>query len=159
MKRIGLALVALSVAVAPSVLSENPPATCIGTETFRMQVQGSINGGQTWNSNSVSVYGYPSTQINLPIRTLMTITTGQTQGWSFSLEPDPTYLSITAVTTNGTNTATVKAGDPPDQNTTAIRSNGLAQGIVIDTSTGITLNPTTDFVRVQILSNHHVVPS
>jgi hypothetical protein len=88
----------------------------------------------------------------------MTVTSGQTQGWSFSLKHNAPWtqpyggsFSVTGVSTNGTGTATVQGGSPPDTNSTAIRTgfSGFTQGIVIDSSSAITLAPTTDFVTAR----------
>lgn len=82
----------------------------------------------------------------------MTITSGQTQGWSFSLKHGSNFpsgnVSISGVTTTGTQTATVQNGSPPDTNETQFGAGfaGYTQGVLIDTSQLITLAPTTNFV-------------
>jgi len=98
---------------------------------------------------------YGGSSADIAVRTRMTVTSGQTQGWSFSLKHSAPWtqyyggnFSASGVTINGTNTATVQTGSPPDTNNTAIRTgyNGYTQGIIIDSNTIITLGPTTDFV-------------
>ncbi len=139
------------------IQAENPPANCTGNETFRFIVQGSTNGGSTWSSTSANVYAnsYTAPDINLTIRTLMTVTSGQTQGWSFSMKHDPSWVkyyggdfTLSSVTTSGTDTATVQDGSPPDTNETHKRTGfyGYTQGIVIDGGAEITLDPATNFV-------------
>ncbi len=58
----------------------------------------------------------------------MTITAGQTEGWSFGVQHTNSWTQyyggaagICAVTTDGTQTATVKNGSPPDLNHLAVR--------------------------------------
>ena len=87
--RRSLSAVAIVVVVASSTFSfsaESPPATCQGTETFRFRVQVSLNGGSTWLNDSATMCMFGGTTKDLAVRTLMTVTSGQTQGWSFSLK-------------------------------------------------------------------------
>jgi hypothetical protein len=88
-------------------------------------------------------------------RTLLSVTSGQTQSWSFGLQYDDAQLlyylgsmAATAVTTAGTQTATVQNGAPPDLDDTEIQAayKGYAQGVMIDTNQAISLGPTANFV-------------
>jgi hypothetical protein len=94
--------------------------------------------------------------MDVSVRTLMTVASGATQGWSFSLGHRPLGsfqyyggdVSLTAVSTEGTQTETVKNGGPPDFNETHIQPgfDGYTQGVMVDNSQAITLPPTYDFV-------------
>lgn len=57
-------------------------------------------------------------------------------------------VTLKAVTTTGTQTATVQNGGPPDLDETDVRSGfkGYTQGVLIDTEQAVTLGPTTNFV-------------
>jgi hypothetical protein len=143
-------------AAASASTAESPPGTCQGTETFRYQVQVSLDGGTTWLSDSATMFMDGGATADVAVRTLLTVTSGQTQAWSFSLKHDASWtqyyggsFSVNGVTINGTGTATVQSGSPPDTNRTAIRTgySGYTQGIVIDDDdTIITLAPVTNFV-------------
>ncbi|MBI4584944.1 MAG: hypothetical protein HY717_13100 [Planctomycetes bacterium] len=136
--------------------SEDPPPSCLGGETFKFEVQGSVNGGLNWSSNYVWLQGRPYQQINVMVRTAMTVTSGQTQGWSFGLEHSPTRfhpyyggsITLNSVTTSGTDTPAVQNGGPPDFENTSIRSgyNGYTQGVTIDTTQQTTLGPVSGFI-------------
>jgi hypothetical protein len=145
---------------------EPPPASCTGTPVYKLAVQVSLDGGSSWLDNSGTLYLYPYSGRSIMARTLLTVTSGQTQGWSFSLEYDNSYqsyyggsMSLTAVTTDGTQTATVQNGGPPDVDETAIRSGfkGYTQGIVIDTNQAYNLSPTSNFVTS--LACFNITPS
>jgi hypothetical protein len=119
-----------------------------------MIVQVSINGGVTWVSNSMWIYAPPGYNVPLAVRTLLTVTCGETEAWSFGLKYDPNFtyyggtVTINSVTTAGTHTATVQGGSAPDFAETEVRSGfyGYTQGVVIDTEQGIELQPTEKFV-------------
>lgn len=137
-----------------SIGYDTPPPACAGTETFRLEIQASVDG-YTWHSNSIPICGYPGAWVYLAVRTRMTVTSGQTQGWSFGAQHDASGLlpyggniSILDLTTAGTGTATVQNGNPPDTEATEVRAgfNGYTQGVVIDSNQAITLGPTTNFV-------------
>ena len=159
MRRFTVASVVLGiVGLSGLALGENPPATCAGSETYRFTLQGSDNDGYTGSGGTVQVNGMPYQTIYVRVRTLMTVTSGQTQGWSFGVQhtnPWTQYyggaVSIYGVTTSGTQTPTVQNGSPPDTNHLQIRSgfNGFTQGVSIDNDTGITLTPVTDFVTAK----------
>jgi hypothetical protein len=143
------------VAFVTILRAESPPAGCSGSPPYKFEIQASKDGGATWSSSSMVVTGRPSQQADIMIRTRMTVTSGQTEGWSFSLKYNASALlaaggnlSLNQVTTTGTGTATVKGGSPPDTNQTSIRSgfNGYTQGVLIDNSQAISLAPTTNFV-------------
>jgi len=107
-----------------------------------------VDGGNSWSTGSAYVQGQPGQQITVAVRVLLTVTSGLTQGWSFGIDHDPANLSLLEITTDGTNTATVRAGGPPSTNNTAIRSgfNGFTQGVVIDTAQEYPLYPVSNFV-------------
>jgi hypothetical protein len=152
------ALLTLLAVISSLTLGQTEPPACAGGETFSFEVQVSLDGGSTWSSTSRTIYAYPGVPIDLLVRTRMTITSGQTQGWSFGLEHDPSWLryyfgdlTLSAVTTAGTQTATVQNGSPPDIDETDRRTNvnGFTQGVLIDTDQVITLGPTTSFVTAK----------
>lgn len=134
---------------------EDPPPDCTGGEPYQFIVQGSLDDGYSWHTDSLYIYGQPGQEIHLKVRTLMTVTTGLTEGWSFGLKHNRTWLqyyngdlSVEEVTTTGTHTATVKNGNPPSFDATAIcdECDGYTQGVVIDFSQQVNLWPTYDFV-------------
>ena len=138
--------------------AQDPPPPCGGTEDYQIIVQASPDGGSSWYTGSLSLYGYPGQVVNLPVRTVLKVGSGETQGWSFSLEHDDSglqaaggYLTLGTVTTTGTHTATVQHGtSAPDFNATEVQgaSTGFTQGVVIDNDTGSTLSsPTGTFVN------------
>jgi len=152
-----IACLMVALAVRCGTQASDPPVTCQGTETFRNAVQLSVNGGSRWANDSLTVcpYAYSGSTFDIAVRTLMTVTSGQTQGWSFSLKHDAPWtqyyggsVTLMNVTTEGTDTATVQSGSPPDTNRTAIRTgfNGCTQGVMIDTEQIISLGPTANFV-------------
>ena len=135
--------------------ADPPPPACTGSEPYQLTVQASKDGGVTWVSNWMKIRGYSGMEYPIMVRTLMTITTGQTDGWSFSLKHDPSYLqaqggdlTLNSVTIDGTHTATVQNGNPPDFDVTAIASpsTGFTQGILIDFNQHWELGPTSNFV-------------
>ncbi len=137
-----------------STVAQNPPA-CTGGETYSFEVQTSVDGGATWQSGDITLCNHPGYTVELAVRTRMTITSGQTEAWSFGLRHDDTFLqwysgsaTIDGVTTNGTDTATVQNGAPPDTDETDIitSSTGFTQGVVVDLGGGNTLAPTANFV-------------
>jgi len=144
-------LLSLSLSLSLSLHAEDPPPSCPQGAPFKLTVQGSATGGATWNSDLIYIYGLPGTQIDVAVRTLLTLSSGQTQGWSFSLEHDGAYMTATGVTTAGTGTATVQGGYPPASNATSIRapSTGFTQGVLIDSTSEITLVPVTNFVTAR----------
>src|SRR5437867_10447703 len=122
------ALSFLGTLISSPVWSENPPGNCVGTEAFRLRAQLSIDGGTTWLSDSASICVSVGATVDLAARTLLTVTSGQTEGWSFSLKQSAPWaaiygggLTVVGVTTNGTGTATVQGGSGPDSNSTSIR--------------------------------------
>ena len=143
-------------AVAWSVQAETPPAACGGSEPFRFTLQGSNTDGASWSGGTVQLNARPNQTIYVRLRTLMAVTTGQTEGWSFGVQhtnPWTQYygaapVSLSSVTTTGTQTATVQNGSQPDTNHLQIRSGfkGYTQGVVIDNDQVIMLNPVTNFV-------------
>ena len=163
MRRLSLASVVLGVVgLSGPALGENPPANCTGSETYRFKLQASPDDGYTWLGGTVQVYAYPSQTIYVRVRTLMTVTSGQTQGWSFGVQHTNSWtqyyggsVSLSSVSINGTGTATVQTtpqgGIPPDTNHLQIRSgfNGFTQGVSIDNDEGATLGPVTDFVTAK----------
>jgi hypothetical protein len=101
---------------------------------------------------------YAGTYVDVQVRTLMTITSGQTNGWSFGVTHSASWtgyyggsVSIQSVTTAGTNTATVQNGSAPDFNKTQIRSGfaGWTQGVSIDNDDGYTIGAVTNFVQAK----------
>lgn len=141
----------------PSLAYDTPPPACTGSEQFRFEIQAKATDGGIWHSDNISICHTPGSTIYLAVRTRMTVTSGQTQGWSFGVEhdksgivPDGGDIVIYEVGTVGTQTATVQNGSPPDTEETDIRPGGFTQGIVIDhNSTGITLGPTANFVTAR----------
>jgi len=136
-----------------SLWAQDPPADCQGTETFQFEVQASLDGGATWTSNSVTLCMLPGNSVDFAVRTLMTVTAGETQGWSFSLKQSAIWsqyygggISVTGVTIEETDTETVQNGGLPDVNSLIIRPEGYTQGVLIDSDTGLTLPPVTGFV-------------
>src|SRR5262245_40435174 len=133
-----LAVVVFSIGLSPRARTEAPPVKCSGGESFRFEIQGSVNAGAHWASNSVWVYGRPGSAVQVAVRTRITIADGATDGWSFSLRHDDTFsqkyggsVALNSVTTTGAQAATVKDGEAPDLNVTAIRPgfNGYTQGV------------------------------
>jgi len=150
-----LALGCLVPAFFGVLTAEDPPPDCGGGEEFQFEVQVSLDGGTHWYSGSAAMFVYPGTQVDFAVRTRMTVMSGDTQGWSFSLKHDPTEVqsfwgnvTLSGVTVQGTDTETVQDGNPPDSEYTEIREgfDGYTQGVVIDTDSQITLSPTSDFV-------------
>src|SRR6266511_6003826 len=122
-----------------SLWAQDPPADCQGTETFQFEVQASLDGGATWTSNSVTLCMLPGNSVDFAVRTLMTVTAGETQGWSFSLKQSAIWsqyygggISVTGVTIEETDTETVQNGGLPDVNSLIIRPEGYTQGVLID---------------------------
>jgi len=131
------------------------PDPCQGGETFRFEVQGSLTGGESWQSDYVLFWVEPGSFVDLSVRTLMTVEAGLTEGWSFSLRHDPSALqsaggdfTVTGVSIEGTDTESVKNGGPPDFEDTEIEAatEGYTQGVVIDMDSEVTLPPCSDFV-------------
>ena len=127
----------------------------MGGEAFQFEVQASLTGGESWTSDYVLIWAQPGTVVEFAVRTRMTISTGQTEGWSFSLHHDPSSiqsaggnLTVVGVSTEGTDTQTVKNGSPPDFEDSDIEapSHGYTQGVVIDMDAAAKLSPCTDFV-------------
>ncbi len=151
----GFCCLPLWILTAFPVLAEAPPPACPNTsQPYRFRVEGSINGGSNWNTGSVWVYGYPGSQVQLSVRTLMTILQGQTNGWTFGLRHvlPSNFLSyggsasFTRASIYGTNTATVQNGGQPDTSELGLYTCGYTQGVVVDTNLVTTLSPTSDFV-------------
>jgi hypothetical protein len=140
--------------IFPATLwAEEPPTDCQGTETFQFEVQASLDGGATWTSDSVTLCLLPGRSVDIAVRTLMTVTAGETQGWSFSLKQNAIWsqyygggISVTGVTIEGTDTETVQDGGLPDVNSLILSPDGYTQGVLIDTNTGLSLPPVTSFV-------------
>jgi len=65
----------------------------------------------------------------------------EVQGWSYAIcLQDPAKLGIIDATTDGTDTGTVKDGDPPDFDTvTVYPDEGITHGVVIDFRAGVTV--------------------
>ena len=149
-------------------MSASPPPIeeCQGQEPLQVEIQGSLDGGSTWELDGVAIFAYPGQEVELLVRTRMTNLSGQTEGWSFSVEHDASELQyqygdmiLQAVTIEGTDTATVKNGSPPDFNDTTIQTefSRYMQGIIIDTANEITLPPTRDFVT-SLACYHITIP-
>ena len=138
----------------PAVLwAQAPPADCQGGESFQFEIQASLDGGASWSSNDVTLYLLPGETVNIAVRTLMSVTAGETQGWSFSLKQNAVWsqyygggINVTGVTIDGTDTVTVQNGGLPDLNCFHLWPDGYTHGVLIDVDTGITLPPVRNFV-------------
>jgi len=146
--------VCLSLLTVGAAAAESP-IECEGTEPFKFKVQASLNGGESWTSDYVLIWAQPGTSVDLAVRTCMSVSAGQTEGWSFSLRHDPSSVQaaggdfqVIGVTTDGTDTETVKNGEPPGFEDTEVQAptEGYTQGVVIDMDAVVTLDPCTDFV-------------
>ena len=96
---------------------EPPPPSCGASPPYKLAVQVSLNGGSTWLNNDGTLYMQQNRTVSIMVRTLLTVTTGQTQGWSFSLQYDNSNqsyyggsMSATSVTTTGTQVTTITSG-------------------------------------------------
>src|SRR5262245_29592553 len=70
---------------AAAFAAQSPPPSCQGTEPYRFAVQASIDGGSTWTSDLLHLCLYPGSSVDVAVRTLLTVTSGETQGWSLGL--------------------------------------------------------------------------
>jgi len=83
--------VCLSLLTVGAAAAESP-IECEGTEPFKFKVQASLNGGESWTSDYVLIWAQPGTSVDLAVRTCMSVSAGQTEGWSFSLRHDPSSV-------------------------------------------------------------------
>ncbi|MBN1442445.1 MAG: DUF1566 domain-containing protein [Planctomycetes bacterium] len=140
---------------AAAAASELPPCYPGSGEAYNYKVEVSIDGGYNWHSDSIMIFAYPGEQVDIGVRVLLTCMMGETQAWSYGLAHDATNLkslggdlTLNGVTTDGTHTATVKNGGPPDMDETAVMdaSVGFTQAVLIDTTQAVTLAPVVGFV-------------
>jgi hypothetical protein len=117
-----------------------PPPTCAEKTAYTMQITGGTGG-----TNAT----VPST-VYLNFDGDGTNTAAEIQGWSYGICIDE-YIAIVDATTDGTDTATVKNGAPPDFNTvTVYPGEGITHGVVIDFMAQVTLTSTNEWSDLNV---------
>ncbi len=161
-RRNGVCIAALGVLPVAFVLLDFRPEALAGCGTYGygctqsacFTVEISTNSGGSWQKGSAWVYGnQPYSTINLYVRTTMTTNVDKVDGWSFGLKHTATSLISTGgnfvlnAVQVGPCVNTLQVNAPPDFQSTRIVSNGLTQGVLIDTGlTGYTTGPNSNIV-------------
>jgi hypothetical protein len=126
---------------------------CQQTACFTVEI--STNCGYSWQKGTAWVYGPSGAQIQLYVRTTMTMNTGLVEGWSLGLRHSaPTLLPganggdfVLNAVKAGPGVTNVQNGGAPDFQATRLWTCGFTQGVAIDLDpTHYTTGPLTNCV-------------
>ena len=81
---------------------------------------------------------------------ILRIDEGEVQGWSFGVCNDAVIAEVTDAVIEGTDTETIKDGDPPDFLAVGVEPNGATLAVVIDFVQQVILSPTERFSTLKI---------
>jgi hypothetical protein len=111
---------------------------CSESACFTLEI--STDYGDNWQAGSVWIYGAPGSQIDLFVRTTMTLNVNQVEAWSIgvkhsapTLDPQSNGGSLVLSSAGpAPELGGVQSGAPPDLQATRAWTCGFTQGVILD---------------------------